>query len=496
MSDDALVPIPSARRLQVRWGAPGAIAGTARFGLAAASGREALEVRVLGRPSRGGELEALLGTHAASDAELVRAVNERFGWGGFLRLFGPFAAAIAGDELVLLRSATFGREPAIFFQQGDDSLVFSTELSALAGPGARRLNARAVRTWLEHGVWTPRPTTPFEGITALDPGAALTLSRGGHRIDRFWTFTPFGTPRLLPEVEAQAEVEAAVGAALARAPEGAELSGEALARVLVERASPSLHPIDHLRDYGEPALREAYRRIAWPVALSDAAEVAALIGSDRPLVTDLGMRQVMGATETALGAYVESLSAMFGSSPGPSALVGVLRAGVPIDRRLVRSRLAPSLIEGARRAGARWKRHLPPALASRIDLESGEPVVDPVTGDAYVDRRFAETLDPGLAARHRAIASAREVVAPFLDPGVVELLFSLPRPHFVHEGRIMRAVGGGIPMAPVPRPRLPRYPDDHAFRERPRRWFSALERHADEDRWLGLGAFLSAWEVE
>jgi hypothetical protein len=484
---DGVVRLPSARRLEVQFeDAAEKIAGRiVRSVNPAAESR----VRVIGAIERTAALLELIGSNS-SDADLVRAIWERFGWGGFLRVSGPFAAAIAGPELCLARSPTFGAERAIYFREAQDDLQFSTEIADFAFAG---WNIASMRGWLLHRLWLPRGSTPFEGVSVLEPGAALIASRDGRRIERFWSFTPYAIPRLLPEADARAEVEAVVRACLSRAAD-ADLRAEAPALGLLSRLT-NARPASIERDFSEAALRDAYRRLAHPVPLSEAAEIAALVRSDRPLVTDLGMREVMGATDTALGAYVESVSSAFGDSPRPSTLLGVLRAASPIDRRLARSRLVPSLIESAVQVGNRWKRHLPPALSSLISLDlPAAPIADPVTGDRFVDRRFAEALDPGLAARHRAIASVRPVIAPFLDPRSVELAFSLPKPHFIGEGRILRVVDGGAPLTPIVRPTLPSYPDDHPFRRLPRRWFSELERDADDDRWLGLGAFLSAWE--
>jgi hypothetical protein len=434
---------------------------------------------VLGKIDRGGELDDLLGTRDRSDASLLSVVYERFGWGGFLRLSGAFAAAIAGEELVLVRSPGFGAEAAIYWWEAPDGLHFSAEMPR------REIDPDRIRRWLIDGLWLERSSTWAREVHQLEPGSVLIESRSGRRIEKYWTFTPFGVPRLLAEEEAQREVELL----LLRSIDG-EVIAEPPASELFGGSS------ERRRDFSEKALADVYRAIEWPVALSEAAEIAVLMRSDRPLLIDLGMREVLGATETAMGAYVESVSAAISASPKPSTLVGVLRAARPIDRGLLRSRLVPSLVDHARGVGQRWKRHLPPAIAERISI--GEPAdssVDPVTGDRWVDRRFAETLDPGLAARHRALAKVRRVVAPFLDLRLVELLFSLPKAHFIRDGRIMRAVRGGVPLHAYAPPKIPSYPDDHPFRAAPRRWFYDLEMATDEDRWLGLGAFLAAFDA-
>jgi hypothetical protein len=482
---DDLIRLPTGRRLDIRLAAGGAkLSGSVSRGTSPSPP----EIAVLGRVARGGPLEELLGTRDRSDAELIGATFERFGWGGFLRISGSFVAAIAGEELVLVRSASFGAEPALYFRETQDGLQFSTDLSDLRGEP----DVEALRGWLVHRLWADRSATWRSSVSQLSPGSVLIESRAGRKVERFWTFSPFGVPRLLPEAEAQRELERAMPGDPERE---VELVAERPLSELLLARFPRALAMDRRWDFDPPSIARAYRAIAWPVALSEAAEIAALMRSDRPLVTDLGMREVLGATETGMAAYVESISAAIGASPSPSTLVGVLREAGPIDRRLSRSRLLPSLVEHARIVGNRWKRHLPPLIAERVSIaEPARSVVEPVTGDRFVDRRFAETLDPGLGARHRAIASVRQVIAPFLDPAVIELLFSLPKPHFVHEGRMMRIVRGGVPLSPFSGVKIPRYPDDHPHRSLPRRWFYDLERDTDEDRWLGLGAFLSAWE--
>jgi hypothetical protein len=480
---DDLIRLPSGRRLDITLTAGGGkLSGTVERGQP-----QPERIEVLGRIARGGPLEELLGTGGRSDADLIKAVYERFGWGGFLRLSGPFVAAIAGEDLILVRSPSFGAEPALYWKETQDGLHFSTVLSDLEGEPDRD----GMRAWLLHRLWMPRSSTWLRGVAQLAPGSVLIETRGGRKIERFWTFSPFGIPRLLPEEEAQRDLEQAI----AGSERELTLIAEPPALELLASRFPRASVVERRWDFGEDAIARAYRAIAWPVTLSEAAEIAALLGSNQPLVTDLGMREVLGATETGMGAYVESISAKVGASPSPATLAGVLREAGPIDRRLSRSRLLPSLVEHARIVGNRWKRHLPPLIAERVSIDDPPPAVfEPVTGDRFVDRRFAETLDPGLAARHRAIATGRPVIAPFLDPAVVELLLSLPKPHFVYEGRMMRVVRGGIAAGALRTVKLPRYPDDHPFRSSPRRWFYDLERDTDEDRWLGLGAFLSAWE--
>jgi hypothetical protein len=96
----------------------------------------------------------------------------------------------------------------------------------------------------------------------------------------------------------------------------------------------------------------------------------------------------------------------------------------------------------------RWSLRLPPSIASRVERRIGEPpapATTSYTGRAYVDRRFHETRDPHLITAQVELTRAG-MAAPFLDPEVIELAFSLPDECFISDGRMMRVLAGGIPL--------------------------------------------------
>lgn len=252
---------------------------------------------------------------------------------------------------------------------------------------------------------------------------------------------------------------------------------------------------------------EAARLLEHPVALSRASEVALALAAPGDVAGDWGAREALGGTPGAVRAWLTALAGVFDATPSPRALRLVLQHGRGVDRALARSGapvLNAALTAAAANVAHRWSRHLPPALAERLVARlpselPDAPEVERVTGDPFTDRRFADVRSRELEALHAGLARARaragrRLVAPFLEPEVIESVFSFPPAVFLAEGRTMRIAAGGEPIARSASQLAPAYPGDEAWIAEGARVLG-LSRPEDPralDRLAGFGLFAAA----
>lgn len=125
-----------------------------------------------------------------SDTEVILAYFISFGASALDYLRGMFAFAIwdkVEEELFIARDR-LGVKPLYFTSSGDD-FKFASRPQALCamllGP-KRAIDRQALRYFLEAG-YVPAPYSIFEGISKLEPGHYLTISRQGIRKVRYWS---------------------------------------------------------------------------------------------------------------------------------------------------------------------------------------------------------------------------------------------------------------------------------------------------------------------
>ena len=144
-----------------------------------------------------------------SDAALLMAGLERWDEAVLERLVGDFALALwdAAEERLLLARDFLGRRP-LHYHEGDGFFAFASMPKGLHALGdvpyavseERALDFLAL-------VHSHGPASFYEGIQRVEPGQALTVTRGGIEARRIWTpdLTPLRLPSHADYVEAARE---------------------------------------------------------------------------------------------------------------------------------------------------------------------------------------------------------------------------------------------------------------------------------------------------
>jgi asparagine synthase (glutamine-hydrolysing) len=123
-----------------------------------------------------------------TDTEVLPHLYEEHGLDLVQHLNGMFAMAVwdARRSRLLLARDRAGEKP-LFYWQGDDALVFASELRALlTHPRVpRTLSPVALRRYLLHDFF-PAPLTPFSGVKKLPAGHLLVFENGTTQVCRYW----------------------------------------------------------------------------------------------------------------------------------------------------------------------------------------------------------------------------------------------------------------------------------------------------------------------
>lgn len=136
------------------------------------------------------EFQEKLIFHTESDTEVVLALFAEFGPSALARLRGMFAFAIwdnLKEELFIARDR-LGVKP-LYFGSTDQGFVFASRPQALCAmtPGLKRsIDKQALRYYLEAG-YVPAPYSIFEGVSKLEPGHYITVTRQGINKTQYWS---------------------------------------------------------------------------------------------------------------------------------------------------------------------------------------------------------------------------------------------------------------------------------------------------------------------
>jgi len=204
------------------------------------------------------------------DSEVIPRLYEEYGLAFLSRLNGMFAIALWDSELkrLLLARDRMGIKP-LYYSLHDGSLWFSSEVKCIlaAGGSARVIDPAGVDQLLTFE-YTASPTTLFEDVKKLAPGAWLTFSGfSGGKVHqgRFWSL-PSGQPSLTgdsPEIAERLRhtLLGAVRRQLASdVPLGAFLSGGIDSSILVaamKEVSPA-PPLTFSIGFGDPTYSELH----------------------------------------------------------------------------------------------------------------------------------------------------------------------------------------------------------------------------------------------
>jgi asparagine synthase (glutamine-hydrolysing) len=142
-------------------------------------------------------LETTEGWRGHSDTETLLAAIAMFGVAESLkRCVGMFALALWDRETQVLTLARdrFGEKPLYYgwVGQGDScAFAFASELKALREyPGfANAINREALAQYLRF-TYVPAPLSIYEGISKLEPGSLITVSRRDDvKVTKWWSFS-------------------------------------------------------------------------------------------------------------------------------------------------------------------------------------------------------------------------------------------------------------------------------------------------------------------
>lgn len=493
--------------------APVAIAARFATSAKAFAERDDLLVFVVGKVDNVGALANVLDVRGRRDADAVAAAYLEFGVDAFARIFGHYACVVwdaRERQLVLARSSGVGGGPALHYHRDGKRTMFATRLVNVP---ANALARDDLTTWVRRGRWPAPERGPFEDVEVVPPGHAVVVKANG-RTDRrrIWTYSPLVVPRELSAEAARRELDLIIEGELASIGAAAHLVGEqALTTFFAHRLGTRRFRQHHtFATTDADAILRAARHVELPVPLSKLLTLAKLLrdpGVD--LVLDWGAREAMGGTSRAMRAWVRSIARAIDGSPRPKTLVQVARLAWPVDRRLGTPRLHRDVLDVGANVARRWTRQFPGTVSRRVEKLLGPPpsldhdAPDPVTGDPFVDLRFAEATDASLAAAHTALrrlagTNDRQALAPFLSAEVVEFLFSIPARYFVRDRQTMWLLDGGVPVEPPPIS-----PPPEALALRLDDWLDAATKAlqtkvptpialGEQDRWLGLAAFLES----
>jgi asparagine synthase (glutamine-hydrolysing) len=167
------------------------------------------------------------------DTETVVHLYEEMGERCVERLDGMFALAVWDESrrrLFLARDRT-GKKP-LFYHRNASFFAFGSEIKALLAHAAipRRVSLPALPELFVYG-YVPNPGTPYEGISQLPPGHALTIDADGTtRLREYWDWVIPERPLEIDAREAAHRLREMLTAAVKRrliadVPLGAFLSG-------------------------------------------------------------------------------------------------------------------------------------------------------------------------------------------------------------------------------------------------------------------------------
>ena len=424
------------------------------------------------------------------DSEVIPRLYEEHGLGFLSRLNGMFAIALWDSELkrLLLARDRMGIKPLYYSVHGG-SVWFSSEVKCIlaAGGSARVIDPLGVDQLLTFE-YTASPTTLFEDVKKLPPGAWLTFCGGKIHQGRFWSL-PTGGPDLPGDADEVAErlrhtLVGAVRRQLASdVPLGAFLSGGIDSSILVAAmkevsptppltfsigfGDPTYSELRHARAVAEHCGTQHHEEVLTPDYLAVLPEVISQL--DQPiadfsvfptlLVAKIARRRVTVALggdggDELFGGYdayrADRLSArLLDWQPAPvRAAAEWLARGLPLGRG--KRGLANELrrfLEGARLPAdwqhLRWMVFLREEQRARLYTRefraqvagAAEGLVRGVLEDGAGDRLAAQMrcdlrlyLPEDILAKVDAMSMATSLEArvPYLDNEVVDLALAIP----------------------------------------------------------------------
>jgi len=414
-----------------------------------------------------------------SDTEVIVHAYEEWGDKCVERLRGIFAFALwdrRQRRLFLARDRSGIKPLNVVFQR--DRIAFASEAKALlaASGVGRRLDLLGYLSGAE--IDLPLTRTAFDGILQLGAGCTLTATSEGHRIERYWRYTPSeavrgGGPARPVESFRDLFEEAVRMQLVADVPVAAALSGgidsAAVVAAIVRADRPDIRT--YTVEFGDDATEDALhaRLVAESLGVSnttvpcpiDAATVDAL-----PFVAwaaegefDLGY---VGRYALARAVYADGAKVLLSGQGIDEILTGYC----PTYSRYQEGALERHLGERVRPTYRGWpafSEGVLEELAARLAADDGPGVPDlpPLARVVAAELRAEHSRLSTSLLRFEdrmGMAGHVEVRVPFLDHPLVEFCAGFPeadrREWFSGKGLLRQAVGSWLPEAIAQRPKV------------------------------------------
>ncbi len=413
----------------------------------------------------------------ATDVAVIPGLYLELGPAFVEKLVGSFALAVwdGSRQRVLLARDRAGEKPLYFTRRGP-TVLFASELAALAVAGApREVDRRAIAHYLQFGTF-PAPRTPFVGVEKVRPAEWVEIDAAGSRRHRYWRWR---SPSARDRTVGEEELDRAFRQAITRqsdveTPLGVFLSG-GLDSSLVAAVLRAVRPHEPIASFTVRFRETSFDEGSWAervaaslglapaVVWMESADVPRTLprlvrASGEPLGDPAWVPAALLSQRAAEQAKVvlvgEGGDELFGGYPTyfglglaqryerlPAflrrRLARLARGLPPSEKKVTISYLLRRFVEGeglpplARHAV--WNANLSPALFPGLGVEppplpeTDEDWSDPL---ALVQSFDLETsLAEGLLTKadRASMQAGLELRAPFLDVAVMELAAHLPR---------------------------------------------------------------------
>jgi asparagine synthase (glutamine-hydrolysing) len=417
----------------------------------------------------------------ASDAEVLVAAFQEWGTGCFARFDGFFALSLwdARSRRVLLARDRIGKAPLYLWQDGE-GLFWASELRALFAlndAARRRVNARALVDFVEHGVRDVRGESCYEGVESFPRASHAWLAAdGSFAPESYWSLPQQRMPRAqVSSEDAAREVERLLREAVrvrlrADVPVCVQLSGGvdssailALAAQQSERVTSYTVHFDETDSNEEPFARLAAERYRQRV------DSHVIRPPDDDLVGQLdGYVELMGApfhspnqlasqrVWRAMQAHGQKV-VLYGAG-GDEAFAGYAEEyQLPFLRHLLRRGALGAwlretlrstdktpgslLFAQARRYASRLRRNARGGAPADGDVFRRPEGVEPRDGPADdIETLLRENMTDWRMSywvrldNQNSMGVPVELRCPFLDHRLVEYAFRLPLEYLIHDG--------------------------------------------------------------
>jgi len=449
-------------------------------------------------------------TNGSTDVAIVSVAFEKWGADCFAKLIGDWALSIwnAGNRSLILAKDPIGTRH-LYYSFDNDQVTWSTTLDPLVRLAGEilALNEEYIAGWFS--MFPAVHLTPCVGIHSVPASSFVLLRSGRHTVSKYWDFDPQKQIRYRADAEYEEHFRAVFGTAVQRnlrsdSPVLAELSGGrdsssivCMADAIIARGASDAPRLDTISYYddSEPnwnerpyftKVEEKRRRIGWHIN-ADSQDQEQVLASEPPPESPRGRFVPTPGYDGRTSLQFRMCMASQGNRVVLSGIGGdEVMGGVPtpapeLENLLARAQfaaLAHQLKVWALEKRKPWfhlfweaargffppalvgvSKHMRPAPWLRSSFVkrhwaalTGYPSRTQLFGPPPSFQKNVSTLD---ALRRQLARTALPFEPPFekrypyLDRGLLEFMFSIPREQLVRPTQrrslMRRALGGIVP---------------------------------------------------